>query len=903
HRLERLLRTVVADPDQHLNGIDILTTTERQRILAIGTGAPILASPAGGSLQQRFTEQAARTPDRIAVEADDVRLTYSQLDERVRALAGRLIELGVGAETRVGILLDRSADVIVAVLGILAAGGAYVPLHTRDPEDRWRHALTESGAALVVTRTDLPHRHDLPVCTLDGPWPVPDTTACLPVPSHPDQVAYVMFTSGSSGVPKGVAVTHRDVTQLIDDRSWKAEHHRSVLLHAPHAFDILNYELWVPLLAGGRITVAPPGDVDATALDRLIRERSLTSLHLTAGLFRVVAQEQPAVLAGLREVLTGGDVVPPHAVARVVENCPTTTVRQLYGPTEATLCATQYVVPRELPAAVPARVPIGRPLDGTRVYVLDRSLQPAPLGAVGEIYLAGAGVARGYVNRPAATAQRFVGDPFGPPGSRMYRTGDLGRWSEDGNLDFAGRTDDQVKIRGFRVEPAEVETVLAGLPQLTDVAVFPRQSPSGDTALVGYVVSTDDTDARTLRAEAATVLPDYMVPATFVVLDSLPVTANGKVDRRALPEPAWGKAGQVEARTFLERLFCDMFAEVLGLPRVGVDDSFFELGGHSLLGVRLVSRIRARLGAELTVRSLFEEATPAGLAARFEQPHRPTGSGRTAFDALLPLRTSGDRIPLFCVHPAVGMSWCYAGLVQHLPDRPVYALQAPGLADDGRDAVAGYPHLRALAEEYVARVRAVRPSGPYHLLGWSFGGVIAHAMAALLQEQDEPVGMLAMLDSYPDPEVSTEEPDESALFVALLEAVGVARPAELRSLDLRRTRDLLRESGGALADVSEDQLSAIVETTRRHLRLGSSHQPGKFRGDLLFFEATQHVTARRPPVDLWTPHVTGDIHVRPVASRHGEMTLPEPLAGIAAVVREHLRRLELPMHTRQQEER
>jgi acyl-coenzyme A synthetase/AMP-(fatty) acid ligase len=414
-------------------------------------------------------------------------------------------------------------------------------------------------------------------------------------------------------------VPQREVVRLVADRCWDGAGSGRVLFHAPFSFDASLLEVWVPLAGGGTTVAVPAGaEVDGATLRRLAGRHGLSHVHVTAGLFRVLAESDPGCLAGVREVLTGGDVVPGAAVARLLAACPQVVVRHLYGPTEVTLCAVQ----RPTAAAggdVPEVLPAGRPLDNTRAYVLDGFLAPVPAGVAGELYIAGAGLARGYAGRSALTAERFAPCLFGTPGERMYRTGDLARWTPGGELVFAGRADEQVKIRGFRAEPGEVAATLAACPGVAQAVVIAREDTPGDKRLVAYVTSAsaDAALAGTVSQYAAGRLPEYLVPSAVMVLDALPLTANGKVDRKALPAPERPVAGTGRApATREEEVLCAAFAEILGLDRVGVDDDFFALGGHSLLAMRLVVQVRAVLGAELAVRAVFEAPTVAALAGR-----------------------------------------------------------------------------------------------------------------------------------------------------------------------------------------------------------------------------------------------------------------------------------------------
>ncbi|MEV6835685.1 non-ribosomal peptide synthase/polyketide synthase [Streptomyces sp. NPDC051133] len=653
-RLTALLTALAEGVDGSVDDLDPLTRADRELLASWNTTAR-RADPR--SPVELFAEQARRTPGAEAVQDGERRLTYRELAEWSGRLAARLLARGLAPEDRVALLMDRSAELVVAQLAVLAAGGAYVPVDTRAPEERRRELIAQAGVTVRLTAADVSAARtpapDEPVpaagpraaASGTGTGTGTGTAGVQPPPADPDRLAYVMFTSGSTGRPKAVAVRHRDVAALATDSRFAGGVCARVLLHSPVAFDAATFEVWAPLLTGGCVVVAPGGGVDAALLRRSAADGGLTALWLTAGLFRLLAQDAPDCFEGLREVWTGGDVVPAAAVRRVLDACPGLTVVDGYGPTETTTFATSYALTDA--AAVPGTVPIGHPLDDVRVHVLDARLRPVPPGCAGELYIAGEGVARGYLGRPGDTAARFLADPCGPPGTRMYRTGDLAGRRPDGTVEFLGRADDQVKIRGFRVEPGEAEAVLAAHPEVRDVAVLAREDRPGAKRLVAYVVGPAGQDPEELRAFAARVLPDYLVPSAFVPLDALPLSGNGKVDRAALPAPE-SLAGRerVEPRTGAERHVAEIFAEVLGTEPPGVEDDFFQLGGDSILSIRLASRLAEAFGTDLTPREVFTLPTPAALAELLTETRGTAGRAIVPVtrDATAPMSYAQQRL-------------------------------------------------------------------------------------------------------------------------------------------------------------------------------------------------------------------------------------------------------------------
>ncbi|HKH49935.1 MAG TPA: amino acid adenylation domain-containing protein, partial [Thermoanaerobaculia bacterium] len=640
-----LLTALAEDRDAMLGELPLLPAEERHQVL-MELNDTRSALPREASLPALFAAVAAAAPEAPAVvEADGETWSYRRLDEESNRLARQLRQQGVAPGARVGVAMERSAGLIVALLGILKAGAAYVPLDPGLPEERLRFLVEDSGVEVVLDALEDPHpltpsptrTHTRP--GEGGPGPGPD----------PDSLAYIIYTSGSTGRPKGVAVSHRAIVRLVMETDYLTLRADDRLaFNANTSFDAATFEIWATLLHGGALVVISREELLAPAVlaERLERER-VTVLHLTAALFAQVAHEAPAALAGPRCVLFGGEASAPAAVARALEAGRPRRLLQMYGPTESTAFATWQPITEVPPGA--KTVPIGRPLANTTAVVLDRWRQPAPLEQTGELFLGGEGLAWGYWNRPDLTAERFVPDPWSAqPGGRLYRTGDLVRRRADGVLEFQGRIDDQVKIRGFRIEPGEVEAVLGSHPAVRACAVAVREDVPGSLRLVGYVAldRTDRSDAKTaLAAWLRERLPEYMVPSAFVVLEALPLTPNGKVDRRALPTPEQAGRGEMEGSGApadpVEELLAGIWADVLGVERVGVHDDFFALGGHSLLATRVMSRLRGALDVELPLRTLFDAPTVAELA----QAVRALRSSRPA-PPIVPVPRDGRDLPL-----------------------------------------------------------------------------------------------------------------------------------------------------------------------------------------------------------------------------------------------------------------
>lgn len=619
-----LLESVVAAPTEKLSRLSLQSPAEVSQVTSEWNRTDT-EYERDLQIHQVFERQVAQSPDAIALSFKGREMTYAQLNSRANQLARRLRQLGVGNGTKVGLCLDRSFDLIVGILGILKAGGAYVPLDPDNPRDRLEFMFRDCNIQVLVTQGErlgnFPIFGQASVC-VDKFFADASTKdeENLPTLGGAENLAYVMYTSGSSGAAKGVLIPHRGVIRLVRNTNYLAFRADQVYLQAaPVSFDASTFEIWGALLNGARLVLLPQGLPSLEDLGRLIREERVDTLWLTAGLFAQMVDHQLEDLRGLKYLLAGGDVLSAAHVAKAVRELPDCQLINGYGPTENTTFTCCYKVPKEWSAA--QSVPIGRPVSNTRVYVLDRFMNPTPIGVPGELYTGGDGLALEYLNRPELTIESFVHNPFDArDGSRLYRTGDIARWKEDGNLEFLGRADGQTKIRGYRIEPGEVEEVLVNHPMVATAVVVVREDPFIGKHLVAYVVgrggSTLDTEL--LRELALQKLPTYMVPSRFVVLDRLPLTPNGKVDRRALPAPEVPAGSAAESSqlpsTPLENTIARIWCEILGLSQVRTDEDFFRLGGHSLLATQVISRISKSCRVEVPVLAIFEAPTIAKLA-------------------------------------------------------------------------------------------------------------------------------------------------------------------------------------------------------------------------------------------------------------------------------------------------
>ncbi|WP_433495465.1 non-ribosomal peptide synthetase [Micromonospora sp. CA-248089] len=842
-RLTAVVAQVVADPDAPVSSVSVLLPGERD--LVIGEWNDTAHELPEATLAEAFEAQVARTPERTAVVDEHTGLTYTALNARANQLAHWLAERGAGPETVVAVRVPRSIDLVVAVYGVVKSGAAYLPIDPDLPEERVRYLMEDARPLLALDA--LPDLTGQP-------------TTAPPVRVTPGSAAYVIYTSGSSGGPKGVVVSHRSIMNrlLWGNAHFAARDDDRVLLITSAGFDVSVPELFAPLFTGATVAVAKPGGrKDPAYLAELIAGQRVTVADFVPSLLEAfVAEPAAARCVTLRRVEAAGEALPVDLADRFVRLLPGTELHNVYGPTEAAVEVTSW---RHRPTPNATSVPIGNPIWNTRVYVLDKALRPVPPNVTGELYLAGTGLARGYLGRPGLTAERFVADPF-HPGERMYRTGDLACRRPDAAVEYRGRIDLQVKVRGFRIEPGEIEAVLAAHPAIGQAIVVAREDQPGDQRLMAYVTPTaPDGDAGEITAElrelARQRLPEYMVPSGVVVLDEFPVNASGKIDRRALPAPGFAGTGSGrEPRTRRERILADLFAEVLGVERVGVEDSFFDLGGHSLLATRLMSRIREELGADLPIRTIFRYPTVAELAARLLSGSLPDEFD-DPFALVLPL-SAGDADPLWCLHPGGGLCWSYLGLAAVIKAAPLLGVQAAGYRPGDELPASMEEMVNTYADEILTR----QPRGPFRLLGWSYGGAVAHATAVELIRRGHEVTLLALLDCVPSSGFAGQDVPESEARASIEEYVS-------DFVDVRRHTDFI------------DQASIVLTN---NMALIKRFDSPVYPGDVHYFHAALEQEESWMP--MWRPHVQGEIHSYDVRSNHLDMTTPGPAAEIAAVL-------------------
>ncbi len=746
--LQNLLVGMIADPERSIGQISPLSESEKHQLLRQWNDT-VESFSTHSTVHQLFEAQAERTPDAIAVEFNGRRLSYRDLNARANQVARYLKRRGVGPEKLVGVCFERSVEMIEALLGVLKAGGGYVPMDPTYPPERLAYMLDDAKIAVLLTEDRWRRKLALSLSASQS-RSAPFETVCvdrvsgqidqestqnLACDSAPEDLAYVIYTSGSTGSPKGVGIAHRSLVNCLNSmRDQLAFTERDTLLAVTTiSFDIAGIEIYLPLITGAKILLAGREDVaDGSRLVKLLMQHAATAMQATPSTWRLLL-EAGWQGADRFKILCGGESLAADLVAPLLARG---VVWNLYGPTETTIWSTAH---RLTPGD--ASIPIGRPIANTEIYVLDGCLHPAPIGIPGELHIGGAGLARGYLNRPELTAKKFIANPFSTnPTARLYKTGDLVRYLPDGNLEFVGRIDNQVKVRGFRIELGEIENILARHPGIRQAAVLAREDNPQDKRLVAYIVPRPELDLTTdrLRSYLKDQLPEYMIPSAFVLLDDLPLTPNGKIDRKALPSPDQNRLGiggrYQSPRTTMEQALAGIWAEVLGVDKVGIHDNFFDLGGHSLVAVRLVNLIKRKIGLTLRIAHIYQAPTVKQMAGILDNRE-----AATLFSSLVPLQTKGAKPAFYWVHGDSSNAY----LTRYLDaEQCLYGLQHQ--STDGQPA--RYRSVEDIAAHYLKEICAVQPYGPYRLGGNCFGGLVAFEIANQLQSKGEKIDLLVLLN-------------------------------------------------------------------------------------------------------------------------------------------------------------
>ncbi len=839
-----------------------------------------------------FEAQVEKTPDAVALIFEQKQLTYQQLNHRANQLAHFLRESGVKAETFVGVCLDRSIELIVALLGILKAGGTYVPIDPTLPLDRLAFILEDAQVSRVVTQRQWIDK--LPETTakivLDAEWnAISDRSPLNPInQTHVEHLMYIIYTSGSTGKPKGVMVPHSGICNQLFWRqtTFELTDRDRVLQSIPFSFDPSVWQIFWALSFGAQLVLARPGGhQDSAYLAETIVEQQISTIALVPTMLRVLLEEKALKQSRhLKHVFCGGEALPSDLIDCFYDRLPTSLLHNVYGPTEASIDATYWTCKPNCASAI---APIGHPITHAEIYILDSDLQPVEVGASGELHIGGAGLARGYLNRPQLTVEKFISHPF-RASARLYKTGDLGCFLPDGTIQFLGRIDHQVKIRGFRIELQEIEATLNQHPGVRESIVVAREDRPGDKRLVAYVVSTA---ARSeLRQFLAEKLPAYMVPANFVELASLPLNPNGKVDRHALPEPERDlEQLPIAPRNKVELELVKIWEKVLGVSAIGVDDSFIELGGDSILAAQIVQQIEQVFEKKLPLIAFFQAPTIAQLAQLIQ--------AESIFaPSIVPIQPDGAKPPLFGVHVlGKGLSY-YRPLAKHLGrDQPVYGL-AIQLSGDGETT----NDIKTLASQYVQAIRSLQPKGPYYLAGVSFGGIVAFEMAQQLHAQEQTVALLGLFDTPPPPKMVQFLPlrsQQSAYFKRLshLKPIEVWTRFKKRFLEWSLKSSAF-ESGlrwiyGALDRPFPDALQHLLYVHQNE-KATSRYSPQVYPGRITMFLAKDQVVSAAVASDprlCWQELTQNSLEVHEVSGDHMSMLQEPHVQSLAEALKLYLR--------------
>lgn len=888
-QFKALLENIAADSDQPISRLSLLTEEEERSVEE--WNRTDLEYPSETCLHQRFEEQAQRHPNAIAAVYGEQQLTYRELNQRANRLARLLQSFGVRADTLVAICLRRSLNMLTAMVAVLKAGGAYVPVDPDYPAERIAFMLEDSGKPVLITEESLigslpPYATEkMVLIDRDLPRINQQDPSNLEHASTARNLAYVIHTSGSTGRPKGVMIPHRAVVNFMQSmqREPGLEENDILLAVTTLSFDIAELELWLPLCVGARVVIAGREvAVDGAQLVELLRTSGTTFMQATPATWRLLLDAGWPGDANLK-ILCGGEALTPGLAAELLPRC--NSLWNMYGPTETTIWSCLSRV------ETGSAISLGRPIANTRVYIVDEHGKLCPVGVRGELLIGGDGVARGYLNRPDLTAEKFITDPFAKsPGARLYRTGDLARYLPDGQIEFQGRLDHQVKVRGYRIELGEIESVLSRHPTVADCVVIAREDLPGSKRLVAYVVARGGQTVFVpeLRRALREKLPDYMVPALFVLIPALPRTPAGKVDRRSLPAPDQDRPAQekpyVAPRTAIEKKLTSIWQNVLGIKNIGVTDNYFDLGAESLMTARLFARLTREFGRQISPTVLFEAPTVELLSQVIAGVEPKSNS----YACLVPIRTGGTRSALFCVHGGAGSILFYYKLASYLShDLPVYALQSRGLYGDAP------PHtqVKEMAECYLSEVRTVQPHGPYHFVGYCFGMIVAYEMAQMLRTLGEQVAVLASINgpapNYQNGPGAGRMLARKGIFARTRWGIQwrlrlLTEKARTRFIARRRTYYVSRKLPlpAGLRDMFFRDTNAVAER---------NYKPLPYPGRVAIFRAKG---LYHDPDLGWKQFLTGDLEVYdiPGTHRHHRSIVDEPIVADLA------RTLETALH-------
>ncbi|MGF1540613.1 MAG: amino acid adenylation domain-containing protein [Pleurocapsa sp.] len=832
--LQVLLRAIASNPEQKVDNLPLLTPAERHQLLVEWNDTQT-EYPQDKCIHQLFEAQVEKTPDAVAVVFKEQQLTYRELNNRANQLAHHLQTLGVKPEVLVGICVNRSLEMMIGLLAILKAGGAYIPLDPTYPSERLAYMLADSQLPILLTQNQLLDKlpeHEAQTICLDQDW----QNFANYSPNNPnstvktDNLAYIIYTSGSTGKPKGTMIIHSGMVNYLSwcTKAYNVADGEGSTVNSSIGFDATITSVFSPLLVGRKVVLLPEEDEIEELKKALCSGTKFSLVKITPAhleiLSHLLANEQANIQT--QAFIIGGEALSEKVTSFWQQKAPSTKLINEYGPTETVVgCCIYEVDKQNFPSG---NIPIGRPIANTELYILDKHLQPVPIGVLGELYIGGAGVARGYLNHPELTQEKFITNPFNK--SKLYKTGDLARYLRDGNIEYLGRIDHQVKIRGFRIELGEIEALIAQYPNVTSTTVIAREDKSGDKKLVAYIVpeKSKDFNSNQLHQFLHKKLPHYMVPSAFVQLDTLPLTPNGKVDRKALPAPdsseIYVSDDFVAPRNNLELQLVKIWEDILNVRPIGIKDNFFNLGGHSLLVVRLMAQIQQHFGINLPLATILQNPTIEQIANTLCQQHNSLVNS-----ALVAINQNGSNIPLFCVPGVGGNGLYFYNLARYLSsEQPCYTFQAQGL--DGKSTP--YTRIEDMAAHYIQAMQTLQPQGPYILAGYSFGSNVAFEMSQQLQKQGHEVALLAVLDNFAPIESNRPKDFNLDEKTRLRHIVRVMERLSGKNLEVDyevwqqlNSEEQLNHLGKQLTEITSDRLCGLIQVFDANVQAGINYRP------------------------------------------------------------------------------